>query len=412
MPRTSTSATHVSQASNASKRKPVWKLVPERNSSMDNPRWLGALPEPELVGAPMKYFRKIFDIIIMKLIVEQSNLYAAQQDPSKPLNLTLDELEQFLAVIMLMSIFSLPNSRLYWSLNTAITIIQKIMPRNRFEQIKRFIHFNDNTNMLQPGDPNFDKPFKVRLLVDHLCQKFNQIPMSRMLCIDEQMIPFKGNSSLKQYIPSKPHKYGYKVFVLCNNQGIVHNFELYSGKIQPPDNTVDLGASSNIVLRLAKVIPVHQNYLLYFDNWFTSMPLLYYLAKVKVFCLGTVRINRLKGCSFPTDKEMKQKRRGTYIEKECRDEDGVSLRAVKWFDTKGVTFLTSFASARPLTSCLRYDKSTRTKIAIPCPQIVSTYNSFMGGVDLLGALKALYRIKLRSKKYYHRIFFILWIWLL
>ena len=148
----------------------------------------------------------------MKLIVEQSNLYAAQQDPSKPLNLTLDELEQFLAVMMLMSIFSLSNSRLYWSLNTAITIIQKIMPQNRFEQLKRFIHFNDNTNMLQPGDPNFDKLFKVRPLVDHLWQKFNRIPMSRMLCIDEQMIPFKGNSCLKQYIPSKPHKYGYKEF--------------------------------------------------------------------------------------------------------------------------------------------------------------------------------------------------------
>ena len=69
------------------------------------------------------------------------------------------------------------------------------------------------------------------------------------------------------------------------------------------------------------------------------MSLLYYLAKVKVFCLGTVWINRLKGCSFSTDKEMKRKGRGTYIEKECSDEDSVSLRAVKWFDTKGVNFL-------------------------------------------------------------------------
>ena len=48
------------------------------------------------------------------------------------------------------------------------------------------------------------------------------------------MVPFKGNSSLKQYIPSKPHKYGYKVFVLCNNSGVIHDFEVYSGSVEPP----------------------------------------------------------------------------------------------------------------------------------------------------------------------------------
>jgi len=28
--------------------------------------------------------------------------------------------------------------------------------------------------------------------------------------VDEQMIPFKGRSSMKQYMKSKPHKWGYK----------------------------------------------------------------------------------------------------------------------------------------------------------------------------------------------------------
>jgi len=33
------------------------------------------------------------------------------------------------------------------------------------------------------------------------------------------------------------------------------------------------------------------------------------------------------------------------------------------------------------------------------------YNKFMEGVDLMDSLKALYRINIRSKKRYHRIFF-------
>ena len=40
--------------------------------------------------------------------------------------------------------------------------------------------------------------------------------MDQKLCIDEQMVPFKGASSIKQYIPSKPNKWDYKIFVLAD----------------------------------------------------------------------------------------------------------------------------------------------------------------------------------------------------
>ena len=90
--------------------------------------------------------------------------------------------------------------------------------------------------------------------------------MNRMVCVDEQMIPFKGSSSLKQYMPNKPHKYGYKVFVLCNSKGIMHNFELYAGKISTPKNCVNLRASSNIAIKLAQAIPLDKNFLMYFEN--------------------------------------------------------------------------------------------------------------------------------------------------
>jgi len=241
----------------------------------------------------------------------QSNLYSVQIDLEKPLVLTV-ELERFLGVVFFMLIISLPNSRLHWSLDLAITQINQILSRYRFEQIKRFVHFNNNDHMLPPEHQKFDKLFKVRPLSDHLRKKYNDTPMSQMLCIDEQMIPFKGNTALKQYLPSKPHKYGYKVFILCSNKGVIYDFELYTGKIQPADDAPDLGASSNIVLRLAKIIPTDKHYLLYFDNWFTSLPLVSHLAKSKIFCLGTVRSNRLPGCDLPSDKDMKKNGKGTH----------------------------------------------------------------------------------------------------
>ena len=84
---------------------------------------------------------------------------------------------------------------------------------------------------------------------------------------------------------------------------------------------------------------------------------------------------------------------------------GISLRVVKWIDTKGETFLTPFDSAYPLSTVKRFDKSAKSRIDVLRPKSVTTYNSLMGGVDLLDSLIALYRVKLRSKKYYLRIFF-------
>ena len=72
---------------------------------------------------------------------------------------------------------------------------------------------------------------------------------------------------------------------------------------------------------------------------------------------------------------------------------------------KGVTLLTSFDSAYPIKTTQSYDRQTKTRTNILCPNAVFTYNEFMGGVDLLDSLVTLYQIKRRSKKYYHRLFF-------
>ena len=66
-------------------------------------------------------------------------------------------------------------------------------------------------------DANCDRLFKIRPLLDHLLPIYQQLPQQQVLCIDEQMVPFKGRSVLKQYLPMKPHKWGYKLFVLCDN---------------------------------------------------------------------------------------------------------------------------------------------------------------------------------------------------
>ena len=78
---------------------------------------------------------------------------------------------------------------------------------------------------------------------------------------------------------------------------------------------------------------------------------------------------------------------------------------MKWCDNKNVKLLSTFSSALPENTCKRFDRKIKQTVEVPMPNMVAEYNKFMGGVDLQDQLLALYRITIRSKKYYHRIFF-------
>ena len=41
---------------------------------------------------------------------------------------------------------------------------------------------------------------------------------------------------------------------------------------------------------------------------------------------------------------------------------------------------------------------------IPCPQIVRAYNKSMGGVDLAGMLISLYRVEVKTRRWYIKVF--------
>lgn len=387
-----------------------WRQCNPTDSTI-NYEYLG--PEHEFTDdlrQPIEYFRRLLTVQFLDLIVTQTNLYAVQTNPNKPMKIDRKELEQWFGLCVYFSISKLPNTRMHWSnqLGPLRDIASDVMSRNRWEEIKSKLHMVDNSTLDPNMSNNKDKLFKVRPMIDCLRNSFQQIPMIQNLCIDEQLIPFKGNSAIKQYIPSKPHKWGYKFFVLADSKGMTYDFIPYTGKIQPVDDQTvpDLKASSNIVLHLAQVIPSNNNHNLYFDNWFTSLPLMSHLASRGIWCCGTVRVPRLPGIrkGKDADKALIKKGRGSYEERKSVGE-GVEITYVKWYDNKVVNIVSTFAKANPVTTVPRYDYKQSRNIDVQCPNIIKLYNASMGGVDLADCLIALYRINIRSKKYYHRLIF-------
>ena len=81
------------------------------------------------------------------------------------------------------------------------------MSRNRW--ILRYIHVVDNTSAPTRTDPNYDRLWKVRPLIDllqHTCGEMCN--PGQQLSIDESMIGTKCRLSFIQYLPAKPTKWG------------------------------------------------------------------------------------------------------------------------------------------------------------------------------------------------------------
>ena len=90
-----------------------------------------------------------------------------------------------------------------------------------------------------------------------------------------------------------------------------------------------------------------------------------------------MRPNRLPGCSFISDKEMKRQARGTVEEKVTGVED-VEIIALKWYDNNSVHLVSSFAGAYPTATVQRWDKKEKKIIEVQCLSAVMIYNKFMG----------------------------------
>lgn len=209
-----------------------------------------------------------------------------------------------------MSIIQMWNTRWYWSAVTRVSQVADNFPVGRFEKLKHNIHFVDNSTLGPKDAPGRDRLAKVRPLIDTINEQLSLVPLEEHLSIDEQIIPFKGRSSLKQYFPEKAKKWGHKVFVLSGVSGFSFKLEVHTGQensAQRRSGEPDCGASGNVVVRVCRTVPRGVHHKVYFDNYLNCPSLQVYLEKDSVHRIGTVRINRVPGVSLPGEQEMKKK---------------------------------------------------------------------------------------------------------
>lgn len=120
------------------------------------------------------------------------------------------------------------------------------MSRQRFQQIKSLLRFDDplrrdKTDSLAPIRSAFE------CFNSHLSRVYVPSPF---LTIDEQLLEFHGRVKFRQYIPSKPGKFGIKLFWICDAESFyILNGVIYigTGTIQPGERVTTMGLTMHLM---------------------------------------------------------------------------------------------------------------------------------------------------------------------
>ncbi|KAK0040658.1 PiggyBac transposable element-derived protein 3 [Biomphalaria pfeifferi] len=338
------------------------------NQAVVDTTWKDVLPDcPDEVGAPISYFGQFFTPDMMQLIVEETNRYAVQNESRFRIN--MQNLETYVGILLRMGIAHLQRYRMYWSSELRYNAIADYMSRNMFEDIGRFIHFNDNSKVItNRKDQNYDSLYKIRPLLEKLRQQCLLVAPKQRQSIDEQMFPFKGRNRLRQYLPNKPKRWGFKVIArCCSRTGFTHDFTLYEGKAPELAEGESVGYQpADFVILLCKSLSQQRNYIIYFDNWFNFPELQLRLKQYGFHSVGTLRANRLRGCQLKSEKELRKEGRGSY---DCKVDANSGLCILRWFDNRAVQSSSSHVAVEPLKMVERWDNKAKKHVEVPCPQL-------------------------------------------
>jgi len=166
-------------------------------------------------------------------------------------------------------------------------IVGRAMPRNRFDEILRFLHIANSQHLV----PNEQKG-KLRPMMNHLQDVFQKayIP-EQHLSFDESMVAYYGRHGCKQFVRGKPIRFGLKNFCLCTPLGIWLPIDTYQGKTYRAKDYDNFRKGGRCLLNVTDSLQYDLNKLpttFYCDSYFTGMPLIAELSHREQGLIGTI----------------------------------------------------------------------------------------------------------------------------
>uniref|UniRef100_UPI003AAEECD7 piggyBac transposable element-derived protein 4-like n=1 Tax=Centroberyx gerrardi TaxID=166262 RepID=UPI003AAEECD7 len=257
------------------------------------------VPATGVIPGPTRYattrisnVKSCFDLFmtekIIQLLLDMTNLQGRRSVTDwKDIDAT--DMQAYIGLLILAGVYRSRNesTRSLWDGHTGRAIFRATMSHHTFSLISSNLRFDDR--LTRPARHlKHDRLAAFRTIwekwVHRLPLLFNP---GRDVCVDEQLVPFRGRCRFRQYVPRKPAKYGIKIWVACDVvTSYAWKMQIYTGK---SDGSPEVNQGKRIVLDLTEGL---QGNTVTCDNFFTSYALAEELLRRKVALVGTIRKNR------------------------------------------------------------------------------------------------------------------------
>ena len=360
---------------------------------------------------PLDYLKLFVTDSLIENIVKFTNEYAHIQIAKKRIrntqyrdkewasdgsdNVTVEEMWAYLGCCIIMSINPSRQLRHIFSSDPYMNNpgIRNVFTLKRFTKISNFFCVSDKSIEPARDSKNYDKLFKMRPVVEHLNNLFPRYwHYSATVCIDESTIRMRSRDSVKQFNPSKPNRYGWKVWSCCDSDSpqkpYLISFIPYLGK--KFTKVSKHGLFFDVVTKLTE--PMRgSNVRLYTDSAYSHLRTFSYLMKHSIFATGTVRKNTV-GLHPSVRVPPKKMARGAYKIFQCQNNRNITC--CLWNDTRGVRFISTEADPTKVGGALRRVGGKYERIAQPA--VAGKYGQFYKSIDQFDFLSTKYTIARRS----------------
>ncbi|XP_057696551.1 piggyBac transposable element-derived protein 4-like isoform X1 [Corythoichthys intestinalis] len=337
------------------------------------------------IRSPETAFALFVDKKIVAKIVKMTNLQGLRTIKNwSPL--TPQELRAYIGLLILAGIYRSRHEATssLWGAKTGRPMFSDAMAHRRFMEINRMLRFDDK--LLRPQRHHANKLSPISDLWNswnfRLQKMFN---VGRDVCVDDQLIAFTGRCSFKQYMPSKPAKYGIKIWALCDARtSYALKLKVYTGK--PPRDTREHNVGMRVVLGLTDALEGHT---ITVGNFFTSIHLAAELKKKRNSLVGTIKRNKPELPAQVTQTTGRQPLSSIF----CFTKD---MALVSYIPKKGKNVLVlSTVHKEPKVE----DEGKRK------PEMILDYNKSKVAVDHLDQACGTYSTRRRAQRWPMRLFY-------
>ncbi|XP_032364545.1 piggyBac transposable element-derived protein 4 [Etheostoma spectabile] len=361
----------------------------------DGQRASGSAPPPPSPGPTEYAAERVSDILsafqlFVTQRIEKTVLFATNLEGRRRYGkagewkaMDATDLRAYLGLLILAGVYRSRNEALesLWHEESGRAIFRATMPVKRFHLYSRMLRFDDRESRAERLAT--DKLAAVRDVWDAWTRRLPRLyEPGPDVTVDEQLMPFRGRCAFRQYMPSKPARYGLKSWVACDaRSSYAWNMQLYTGK--SVSGTPEKNLGSRVLLDVTEGLRGPRNVTC--DNFFTSYALAQrLLAERRLTVVGTMRKNKpeLPGALLAT------KDRAVFSSKFAFTPIAALVSYVPKRH-RNVVLLSTLHSGDERVSADRQAK----------PDIILHYNRTKGGVDNLDKLVGTYSCRRKTTRW-------------